>query len=167
MQRPKVLISRRSVTMASLVIALASPKSRCGLLYARRDGDLKRAVDRGAQLGLAWYSREGWESLRELADDPWSLDDTFEDWERGALAAIRELESIGRRVRRVPIDVNALARLVPRATPPYRQCRASRIRHLPDTAGRSRVEGIWLRRIRLFATHGALLLGRRSLSDVI
>lgn len=121
--------------MASLVIALASPKSRCGLLYARRDGDLKRAVDRGAQLGLAWYSREGWESLRELADDPWSLDDTFEDWERGALAAIRELESIGRRVRRVPIDVNALARLVPRATPPYRQCRASRIRHLPDTAG--------------------------------
>ncbi len=29
-----------------------------------------------AQLGLAWYSREAWERLREIADDRDKLDDT-------------------------------------------------------------------------------------------
>ena len=61
-----------------------------------------------AQLGLAWYTREGWKRLRELADDRDALDDTFEDWERGALGAIRELESAGRKIRKVPIDIDAL-----------------------------------------------------------
>lgn len=47
-----------------------------------------KLTDRDANLGLAWYSRE--------------------DWERGALGAIRELESIGRQIRKVPIDIEAL-----------------------------------------------------------
>jgi hypothetical protein len=41
------------------------------------------------QLGLAWYSREDWERLREIADDRDKLDDTYEDWERQALKMIR------------------------------------------------------------------------------
>ena len=49
------------------------------------------------------------ERLRELAADPAALDDTFDDWERGALAAIRDLAAAGRTVRKVPIDVEALA----------------------------------------------------------
>ncbi|HVA19430.1 MAG TPA: hypothetical protein VMU55_04580 [Solirubrobacteraceae bacterium] len=61
------------------------------------------------QLGLAWYTREGWERLRELASDRDALDDTFEAWERGARAALCELECTGRAVRKVPIDVEALA----------------------------------------------------------
>jgi hypothetical protein len=61
-----------------------------------------------AQLGLAWYTREGWARLRELADDRDVLDDSFEDWERRALAAIRELESVGRQVHKVPVDIDAL-----------------------------------------------------------
>ena len=61
------------------------------------------------QLGLAWYTREAWERLRELADDAQALDDTFEDWERGALRAIRELESVGRSVQKVPVEIDALA----------------------------------------------------------
>ncbi len=44
----------------------------------------------------------------ELADDRDTLDDTFEDWERGALAAVRDLESAGQQIRKVPIDVDAL-----------------------------------------------------------
>jgi hypothetical protein len=71
----------------------------------RREG-FKLASD--AQLGLAWYSREAWVRLREIADDREELDDTYEDWERGALAAIRELESVGRRIVKVPIDIDAL-----------------------------------------------------------
>jgi hypothetical protein len=43
-----------------------------------------------------------------LADDRDTLDDTFEDWERGALAAVRDLESGGRQIRKVTIDVDAL-----------------------------------------------------------
>lgn len=62
-----------------------------------------------AQIGLAWYSREGWERLRAIADDREQLDDSFEEWERGALQVIRDLASVGRQVRRVPIDVEAYA----------------------------------------------------------
>jgi hypothetical protein len=50
-----------------------------------------------AQLGLAWYSREDWERLHEVADDRDKLDDTYEDWERQALTTIRDLEAVGRR----------------------------------------------------------------------
>jgi hypothetical protein len=50
-----------------------------------------------------------WERLRELADDAQALDATFEDWERGALAAVRDLESMRRHIRKVPIDIEALA----------------------------------------------------------
>lgn len=63
-----------------------------------------------AQLGVAWYSREAWERLRQLADDREALDDTFEDWERGALAMVRDLEAAGRHVRKVLIDVDALVK---------------------------------------------------------
>ena len=68
----------------------------------------KVTISPDAQLGLAWYTRQAWARLRELADDRDKLDDTFEDWERGAMAAIRDLESIGRQVHKVPIDVDAL-----------------------------------------------------------
>jgi hypothetical protein len=57
----------------------------------------------------AWYTRAGWQRLREIAADRDALDDSFEDWERGALAAIGELKAAGREVRKVPIDVEALA----------------------------------------------------------
>jgi hypothetical protein len=61
-----------------------------------------------AELGLAWYTREGWERLRELAVDREQLDDSFDAWERGAQAAIAELAAMGRVVRKVPIDLEAL-----------------------------------------------------------
>jgi|SRR5271165_1414557 len=61
---------------------------------------MKRRRDRfrvagDAQLGLAWYTRETWAHLREVADDAQALDGSFEEWERGTLAAIRDLESVG------------------------------------------------------------------------
>jgi hypothetical protein len=52
--------------------------------------------------------REGWERLRELAVDREQLDDSFDAWERGAQAAIAELAAMGRVVRKVPIDIEAL-----------------------------------------------------------
>ena len=62
------------------------------------------------QLGLAWYGREDWEQLREIADDRDKLDDTYEDWERQALKMIHDLEA------------------VPRAKMPYRHGRTFGIR---------------------------------------
>jgi hypothetical protein len=59
------------------------------------------------QLGFAWYARETWGRLRELADDRDALDDTFEDWEHQATTAVRELKSAGRGVRKVAIDIDA------------------------------------------------------------
>src|ERR1700683_4250935 len=73
-----------------------------------RTGREEIKVSSDAQLGLAWYTREAWARLREIATDRDALDDRFEDWERGALAAIGELESAGRKVRKVPIDIEAL-----------------------------------------------------------
>ena len=43
----------------------------------RRRKRFRLAID--AQLGLAWYTREAWKRLREVADDRDALDDTFED----------------------------------------------------------------------------------------
>jgi hypothetical protein len=63
-----------------------------------------------AAIGLAWYTRESWQRLRELAADAEALDDTYEGWERGAQRALDELQATGRAVRRVPIDVDLLAR---------------------------------------------------------
>lgn len=61
-----------------------------------------------AELALAWYDREAWNRLREVADDAQALDDTYEDWESGALEAIRNFESLGQRPVKVPIDIDAL-----------------------------------------------------------
>ncbi len=61
-----------------------------------------------ADVGLAWYTRDTWHRLVEVADDREALDDTFEDWERTAVSAIHDIESLGRQIRRVPIDIDAL-----------------------------------------------------------
>ena len=49
-----------------------------------------------------------WERLREIADDRDKLDDTYEDWQRQALTMIHDLEAVGRQIRKVPIDIEAL-----------------------------------------------------------
>src|SRR5579872_4151938 len=71
----------------------------------RRRSQVPNAI---MQVGLAWYSREDWERLREIADDREKLDDAYEDWEHQALKVIRDLEAVGRRVRKVPINIDAL-----------------------------------------------------------
>jgi uncharacterized DUF497 family protein len=60
------------------------------------------------QLGLAWYSRQAWQRLREVADDVQGLDETYEAWEHEALAAIRDWQSRGRQIHKVSIDIEAL-----------------------------------------------------------
>jgi DNA-binding transcriptional regulator/RsmH inhibitor MraZ len=62
----------------------------------KRRSSRRFEISRDAQLGIAWYTREAWERLRQVADDVQALDKNYEAWERGALAAVRDLECIGR-----------------------------------------------------------------------
>jgi hypothetical protein len=65
-------------------------------------------VPAGLKVGFAWFTREQWQRFTEVVDDPDELDDTFEQWERGALAALYKLESRGVSVRKVMVDVDTL-----------------------------------------------------------
>lgn len=62
-------------------------------------------VPAGSQVGFAWFTREQWQRLTEVVDDRNELDDTFEQWERNALAALYQLESRGHSVRLGLVDV--------------------------------------------------------------
>jgi hypothetical protein len=57
-------------------------------------------------IGLAWFNREQWLHLSEVVAERSELDDTFEQWERNAMAALYALESQGHSVRKVMIDVD-------------------------------------------------------------
>lgn len=83
----------------------STPRERSEVVRRRRKR-FETAPD--AELGFAWYIREAWERLREIADDREALDESYEDCERKVLGVIRELESVGRQIRKIPIDVDAL-----------------------------------------------------------
>lgn len=59
-------------------------------------------------IGLAWYSRQQWEILKQVADDAESLDLTFSLWETNAENAARMLRQSGYAVEIVDIDVTEL-----------------------------------------------------------
>ena len=65
----------------------------------------KVCIPAGSQVGLAWFTREQWQHLAQVVDDRNELDDTFEQWERNALAALYKLESQGHPVCKVMVDV--------------------------------------------------------------
>ena len=60
--------------------------------------------------GVAWYRRDQWARLLELAADADSLEAAYEDWLAGAQETIVQLTIAGARVRRVDIDVDDLVR---------------------------------------------------------
>jgi hypothetical protein len=65
---------------------------------------------RSTHIAVAWYDPVQYERLREVASDPENLDDSFDDWHRGATRVLAELESKGTRVEKVPVDIEALVR---------------------------------------------------------
>src|SRR5712691_5977015 len=60
--------------------------------------------------GVAWYRREQWSRLRELASDRDKLDDSYEQWLTGAQKALPEMARTGVSARRVDVDVETLLR---------------------------------------------------------
>lgn len=60
-------------------------------------------------LRLAWYDEEQWRLLCALVPNRDELDDTYEQWRQSARQAVREIESSGRKVECVSVDVLAMS----------------------------------------------------------
>ncbi len=58
--------------------------------------------------GVAWFDREQWQRLREVAADPERLEESYEAWVAMAERAIRRLEAAGMLIERVPVDTEEL-----------------------------------------------------------
>jgi hypothetical protein len=58
---------------------------------------------------VAWYTREQWPRLRELAADPEALEPTYDQWQVAVNRGLAELEQTGCVPQPVEIDVEELA----------------------------------------------------------
>jgi len=68
----------------------------------------KHTPDRPLLVGLAWFDRKQWQLLTKAVADRSELDDTYEQWQRSALEAVRMIERQGQRVERVHVEVESL-----------------------------------------------------------
>ena len=67
-------------------------------------------ADRSIVTGIAWYRRNQWTRLRELAADSDTLEESYDGWLAGAQKALLEMAVNGVRAQRVDVDVEALVR---------------------------------------------------------
>ena len=58
--------------------------------------------------GVAWYDREQWKRLRQVAADPDRLEDSYDEWVAMAERVVRELEAEGMLIEKVSVDTEAL-----------------------------------------------------------
>lgn len=60
--------------------------------------------------GLAWYRRDQWPLLKDVASDPEILEDTYEAWLRIAQKSVLDFANAGIRAERVDVDVEELVK---------------------------------------------------------
>lgn len=65
--------------------------------------------DSNVLTGIAWYRRDQWTQLRELASDVEKLEESYEDWLAGAQKALVQMTVAGVRAQRVDVDLDELA----------------------------------------------------------
>ena len=65
-------------------------------------------TERKLVTGVAWYRREEWARLREVAADRDKLDESYEEWLAGAQRTLVRLAVAGGPARPVHVDVDAL-----------------------------------------------------------
>jgi hypothetical protein len=61
-------------------------------------------------VGVAWFDREQWDLLCQVAADRDKLDDTFEEWEANARRALDNIKSEGVDAKPFPVRVDELVR---------------------------------------------------------
>lgn len=57
---------------------------------------------------MTWFQPEEWQKLKEVVDDPTTLDDTYEDWKRGAEQAIKDFRENGQSVQKISVKIDKL-----------------------------------------------------------
>jgi len=62
----------------------------------------------GIVYSFAWYQPDQWQRLKEVVDDPSSLDDTYQQWKHSAENAITEMRSNGHVVCKISINIDEL-----------------------------------------------------------
>ena len=93
-----------------------------------------KPTDDELTVGIAWFDRAQWTRLTEVVPDRSTLDDTFEQWERGARKLLAQIRAEGRIAKEVPIDVEQLlAWCTLRGIPPDSGSRAEYVVHLMRT----------------------------------
>lgn len=80
------------------------------MLESMKQNRKKTKHKKDQPVALAWYSREQWELLRQVASDLDSIEHTYELWEDKAENAYRILQQSGYRVETVDVDVAELLR---------------------------------------------------------
>jgi hypothetical protein len=68
----------------------------------------KKDSESAAILGIAWYRREEWSHLLEIAADRDELEDTYEEWLRNAETKLHEMAEAGINPMRVLINLEEL-----------------------------------------------------------
>lgn len=68
----------------------------------------KHTPERTVVVGVAWFDRKQWKRLTEAVEDRNELDDTYEQWQKSALEAVRMIERQGQIVEMVHVEVESL-----------------------------------------------------------
>jgi len=68
----------------------------------------KHTPERTVVVGVAWFDRKQWKRLTETVEDRNELDDTYEEWQKSALKAVRMIERQGQVVEMVHVEVESL-----------------------------------------------------------
>jgi len=68
----------------------------------------KHTPERTMVVGVAWFDRKQWKRLTEAVEDRNELDDTYEQWQKSALDAVRMIEGQGQKVEMVHVEVESL-----------------------------------------------------------
>jgi hypothetical protein len=68
----------------------------------------KKDSESAAKLGIAWYRREEWSHLLEIAADRDELEDTYEEWLRNAETRLHEMVEAGISAMKVFINLEEL-----------------------------------------------------------
>jgi len=57
---------------------------------------------------MTWFQPEEWQKLKEIVDDPTTLDDSYEEWRKGAEQSIRKFRENGQIVQKIAVKIDNL-----------------------------------------------------------
>lgn len=61
--------------------------------------------DQDQTICIAWFRREQWFLIKQKADDPEIIEDTYEEWEKEAESLVQKLIAIGKQFNKIDVDI--------------------------------------------------------------